>query len=85
MGSSQSTKKKPYLKTVLWGIGSIALYTVLLSKQDIINKYFGLGGVVYAILPIVTAFIFSIVHGTFTSHFWTALGVEASKKHKGVK
>jgi hypothetical protein len=44
----------------------------------------GKGGM-YAFLPIVTAFVFSYIHGTFTGHFWTVLGIEAARKKKEVK
>ncbi len=37
------------------------------------------------ILPIVTAFVFSYIHGSFTGHFWTVLGIEAAKKKMEVK
>jgi hypothetical protein len=77
-------KKKPYGKMMLMGIISAALYAALLINQGIINKYFALGGA-YALLPIVTAFVFSFVHGSFTGDFWTVLGVEAAKKKMEVK
>ncbi len=77
-------KKKPVAKMLLMGIVSIALYVALLMHQETINSYFGRGGV-YALLPIVTAFIFSFVHGSFTGNFWTVLGIEAAKKKKEVK
>lgn len=77
-------KKKPVAKMLLMGIVSIALYVALLMYQETINSYFGRGGV-YALLPIVTAFIFSFVHGSFTGNFWTVLGIEAAKKKKEVK
>ena len=79
-----SGKKKPIGALVITGIVSIVMYGLLLSKQDLINSTFGKGGM-YAILPIVTAFLFSFVHGTFTGHFWTVLGIEAAKKKKEVK
>ena len=31
----------------------------------------------YAIVPIIIAFVFSIVHGAFTGHFWEAMGLKA--------
>jgi uncharacterized membrane protein (DUF485 family) len=80
---NNNIKKKPVGKMVLMGVISIALYAALLLKQDIINEYVGRGSV-YAFLPIITAFLFSYVHGTFTGDFWTVMGIEASKK-KGVK
>ncbi|MBI4653824.1 MAG: hypothetical protein HY752_02360 [Nitrospirae bacterium] len=76
---AQSSKRKPIGKMIITGIVSIALYAALLLNQDIINSYFGKGGA-YAFLPIITAFIFSFFHGSFTSIFWTVLGVEAKKK-----
>ncbi len=78
------TKKKPVAAMIVMGIISIALYAVLLAKQDLVNSTFGKGGM-YAFLPIITAFLFSYFHGAFTGHFWTVLGVEAAKKKKEVK
>lgn len=77
-------KKKPIGKMLFLGVLSIALYAALLFKQDIIIEYFGRGGF-YALLPIVTALIFSYIHGSFTSHFWTVMGIEAAKKKREVK
>ncbi|MBI5410086.1 MAG: hypothetical protein HZA14_12025 [Nitrospirae bacterium] len=80
---NQTIKKKPVGQMIFMGVISIALYAALLLKQDLINEYVGRGSV-YAFLPIITAFLFSYVHGTFTGNFWTVLGIEAAKK-KGVK
>jgi len=77
-------KKKPIGKMMFFGVISIALYAILLVKQGLINEYVGQGGL-YAVLPIMTAFIFSFFHGNFTSNFWTVLGIEAAKKKKEVK
>jgi hypothetical protein len=82
--SEKNVKRKPYGAAILMGVISIALYVLLLLKQDVLNEYFGRGGI-YAFLPIITAFIFSFVHGSFTGNFWTILGVEAAKKKKEVK
>jgi len=79
-----STKKKPVGAMIVMGIISIALYATLLLKQDMVNSTFAKGGL-YALLPIITAFIFSYFHGSFTGHFWTVLGIEAAKKKKEVK
>ena len=77
-------KKRPYLKTVIYGAVSIALYALLLMKQDLVNSTFAKGGA-FALLPIAMAFVFSIFHGNFTGCFWSSVGVEASKKIKEVK
>jgi hypothetical protein len=77
-------KKKPVGKMLVMGLISIALYVLLLTKQDMINSTFGKGGW-FAFLPIIVAFVFSYVHGAFTGDFWTVLGIEAAKKKKEVK
>ncbi len=79
-----TTKKKPVGAMIFTGIISIALYAALLLKQDEVNSTFGQGGW-FAFLPIITAFVFSYIHGMFTGHFWTVLGVEAARKKKEVK
>jgi hypothetical protein len=82
--TEQKTKKKPVGIMLLTGAISIGLYAALLTNQDTLNSNFAKGGL-FAFLPIITAFIFSYFHGTFTGHFWTVLGVEASRKKKEVK
>jgi len=80
----EHVKGRPYIKAMIWGVVSVALYVTLLTHQEEINANFANGGM-YAFLPIAVAFLFSIVHGSFTGHFWSALGVEASKKKMEVK
>jgi hypothetical protein len=41
----------------------------------------GRGGL-YAVVPVATVFLFSYVHGSFAGNFWSALGIEASKKQR---
>ncbi|MGE5172553.1 MAG: hypothetical protein ACM3MD_01865 [Betaproteobacteria bacterium] len=82
--AQSTTKKKPVGALIVMGIVSLALYATLLLKQDLVNGIFAKGGL-YAFLPIVTAFVFSYIHGSFTGHFWTVLGIEAAKKKKEVK
>ena len=79
-----NAKKKPVGKMLVMGLISIALDALLLARQDEVNILFGKGGW-YAFLPIITAFVFSFVHGSFTGDFWTVLGVEAARKKKEVK
>lgn len=74
-----NTRKKPIAKMALMGILSFFIYVLLFQKQDIVNTYFIRGGV-FAFLPIAAAFLVSYVHGSFTGHFWTVMGIEARKK-----
>ena len=66
-------------KATVYGIAVVILYALLLTHQDFISTHFARGSW-YALLPIITAFIFSFAHGKFTGSFWSVLGIEASKK-----
>lgn len=72
-------KKKPVLGMVLFGALSLALYVVLLTNQKLVMDVFTKGGV-YTAWPILTAFLFSFIHGAFASNLLSVLGLEA-KKH----
>lgn len=78
-----SSHKKPVGRMLIMGVCSGVLYYALMTNQDMINNASGKGGMLYALLPIATAFIFSYFHGAFTGDFWTVLGIEAAKKKGG--
>jgi len=68
-------------QVALWGITSVVLYFLLyLLEEPILES--SKQGHWYFIVPIAIAFVFSIVHGTFTSHFWDLLGVKAKSIKK---
>lgn len=64
---------------VIFGLVTAACYLAVFLNSALVMKYFTRGGI-YALLPVGTAFLFSFVHGAFTGNFWSALGIEASKK-----
>jgi hypothetical protein len=72
-------KKKPIGKTVIFGAATVALYAAVFTNTEAVMKYFTKGGW-YAALPIATVFLFSFIHGTFSGHVWSLLGIEAVKK-----
>ena len=78
-------KKRRALKSAIgFGILTGALYAAVFLNEGTVMTYFTKGGV-YAALPVMTAFIFSFAHGAFTGSFWSALGIEASKKSSRVE
>jgi len=77
--SSGKTGKKPYVKTALFGIVSLALYVEVFTNESFVRETWAKGGV-YAVLPLATVFVFSFVHGSFANHLMTSLGLVA-KKH----
>lgn len=66
-------------RTIALGVGSAALYAAVFLNTGTVMEYFTKGGI-YAALPVATVFIFSFVHGAFTSNIWSVLGIEATKK-----
>lgn len=78
---SEGVKQKPVDKLLFYGLLSSVLYYFLLTKQDLLTAYFTKGGY-YAFLPILTAFLFSFIHGNFTDYFWKVLGIEPKKRRE---
>jgi hypothetical protein len=66
-------------RTAVLGVASAALYAAVFTHTTTVMKYFTKGGL-FAALPIITVFVFSFVHGAFTSNLWSVLGIEATKK-----
>jgi hypothetical protein len=66
-------------RTAVLGVASAALYAAVFTHTGTVMKYFTKGGL-FAALPIITVFVFSFVHGAFTSNLWSVLGIEATKK-----
>ncbi|QWR76642.1 hypothetical protein [Candidatus Magnetomonas plexicatena] len=81
MGGSGEHKKGGVMKFMIYALLSCSLYAYLLVEQKTIIGYFSKGGF-YALLPVATAFLFSIVHGGFTGEFWTVIGIEAKKTRR---
>lgn len=73
-------KKRRY--ALFLGSLSIALYSLLyVFNIDLthIAQATHDGNKTWFFVPIVIALVFSLVHGSFTSQFWEALGVRAKK------
>ncbi|WP_051309311.1 hypothetical protein [Desulfogranum japonicum] len=72
------TPKRPVGKMLLFGALSLAAYGFLFFNEALVTKTFTLGGW-HAAFPVMTAFLFSFVHGAFASNLLTVLGLEAKK------
>mgnify|MGYP000992913723 FL=1 len=75
---SGKSRKRHVARTFIFGAMAIGLYAAVFSNSAAIMSYFTKGGA-YALLPVATVFLFSYIHGSFTSSFWSALGIENSK------
>ncbi len=74
-------KKKPYAQTIIFGLISLASYSILLLNEGWVTDTYTKGGY-YAAYPIATAFWFSFMHGAFGSNLLGVLGLEAKKSKK---
>jgi hypothetical protein len=68
-------------RTFIYGVLSIALYFSLYLFADPILEL-SRQGRWYFIVPIVIAFLFSVIHGNFTGQFWDLFGVKAKQAKK---
>lgn len=77
--------KKPIAATLLYGIASIVLYTLLIMNSDLFVDWAQRtkgGEKALFLIPVVVAFVFSYFHGAFTGYFWESLGLRAAQKSK---
>ena len=74
-----NNRGKLYMLTFFSGVLSISSYILLFTNQDWVIRHFTRGGI-YALLPITTAFYFSVVHGLFTSNLIHLFGIRAATK-----
>lgn len=68
-------------QTVVLGIVSFALYALLFAYAETLVRLATetpRGNAFYAVVPIAIAFIFSLVHGSFTGAFWDVVGLKAN-------
>jgi hypothetical protein len=68
-------------RTLILGSISATLYLLLYLFSDTILAW-SRQGHWYFIAPITIAFVFSLVHGSFTGHFWDLLGIKAKTVKK---
>lgn len=81
--AAHKAKLKPIHHTILFGIASLGLYFLLFLFNDNIRQMAeatSRGDKSLFFIPIIIAFIFSVMHGAFTGYFWEALGITAKKK-----
>ena len=68
---------KPWIRLILSGAASALCYALLFIYQKEVMAAFTRTDGWYPLLPVVTAFVFSLAHGAFTGYFWEVLGVKA--------
>ncbi len=73
--------KNVVVRTLIFGVISICLYILLYVFEKDILVLSKEGGWNF-IIPMVIAFVFSIVHGNFTGRFWDMFGIKAKTTKK---
>ncbi len=64
---------------VFWGLASLVLYLAVFMNQQAVTDYFTRGGL-YAVPVIVTALVFSFVHGAFANYLIEVIGFKPLSK-----
>ena len=78
-----SEKSTSVVSVAILGVVSCALYWLLYEyNETILNiaQEVRSGDKTLFLVPILIAFVFSYVHGSFTGRFWDVLGFKAAKK-----
>ncbi len=73
------------VKAVVCGAASVALYVLLFAYADetvAMARRTREGETLLFLVPIVIAFVFSLVHGAFTGYFWDAIGLKPAAKKR---
>ena len=78
LSMSEKTRRRHVVRSLIFGAATVALYAAVFNHSETIATLSSKGGL-YAVVPVVTVFLFSYVHGSFTGAFWSALGIEASR------
>lgn len=64
------------------GVLSITIYVLLYKLsgniKDLALEAYA-GHKTWFFVPILLAFLFSVIHGAFTAHFWDSFGIKAKK------
>jgi hypothetical protein len=72
-------------KAIIYGFASVALYALLFTYADEtveLARRTREGETILFLVPIVVAFVFSVVHGGFTGNFWAAVGLRPAARKK---
>jgi len=78
---AKKVRGKLLRRAVLWGAFSLAGYLLVFLNQDTVTEYFTKGGF-YALVVIITALTFSVVHGCFASYILEILGIKPLRHDK---
>jgi hypothetical protein len=68
---------KPWGRLAATGVLSAVCYALLFAYEREVMAAFTRTDELYWLLPVLTAFVFSFVHGAFTGYFWEAVGIRA--------
>ena len=80
--SPSGRSSRALVLTLVLGAMSAVLYLLLFIYSDRLTELAQLtrsGEKLLALVPLVVAMVFSLVHGAFTGHFWDLLGLRAKK------
>lgn len=75
---SESAKTLDWAKLLALGVLTVGLYLALFFNEASVLEITRRGQW-WFLAPVAIAFLFSFVHGAFTSLFWDVLGVKAKK------
>jgi len=80
-----TARAKPWLPMLVSGAASALCYVTLFAHEREVMAAFTRTDGWYPALPVLSAFLFSFVHGAFTGYFWEVVGVVARRPARDVE
>jgi apolipoprotein N-acyltransferase len=78
--SVSEAPRRPWAALVASGVATAACYALLFGFEEQVMAAYTRTDGWYPLLPVVTALVFSFVHGAFTGYFWDAVGIRAKPR-----
>ncbi len=80
-GPNRRSKGKTIRRVLFWGAVSAGMYVLVFLNQGAVTDHFTRGGV-FALVVVVTALAFSLIHGSFANYLLDLSGIQPLQEKK---
>ena len=80
-GPGPNGKGRIIKRVLFWGAVSGGMYALVFLNQDAVTQHFTRGGV-FALVVVITALAFSLIHGSFANYLLDLSGIRPLQEKK---
>jgi len=80
-GPGPNGKGRIIRRALFWGAISVTMYLLVFLNQDAVTHHFTKGGV-FALVVVITALAFSLIHGSFANYLLDLSGIRPLQEKK---